>query len=176
MRQLQLLSPAELAPMRDRTASRNHSPERDEFRREHKRPRDRGLSRRYATKTAPETTPARRRQAPPGRRRNGLPPKRPLTIPPCRPTRSHARAGPARTSRNPTGREGAGKCTDTAAQTTTLDSTRQMHPARPTGAANQCTSQATAVNCRSARYLAAVSGTALIRDWGRPWRYFTEQN
>jgi hypothetical protein len=42
MRQLQLFASAELAQMRDRTASRNYSPERDEFRREHERHRNWG--------------------------------------------------------------------------------------------------------------------------------------
>jgi hypothetical protein len=37
--------------MRDRTASRNYSPQGDEFRRAHKRHRDWGLERRYAEKT-----------------------------------------------------------------------------------------------------------------------------
>ena len=39
MRQLQLFSTTDLAAMRDRTASRNYSPERDAFRREHQRQR-----------------------------------------------------------------------------------------------------------------------------------------
>jgi hypothetical protein len=39
MRQLQLFTSAELGRMRDRTASRNYSPEKDEFRREHERHR-----------------------------------------------------------------------------------------------------------------------------------------
>lgn len=43
MRQLQLFTAAELAGMRDRTASRNYSAERDEFRREHERHRAWGL-------------------------------------------------------------------------------------------------------------------------------------
>src|SRR6185436_3208557 len=50
MRQLQLFNSSQLAQMRDRTASRNYSPERDEFRREHQRHRDWGLERRYARK------------------------------------------------------------------------------------------------------------------------------
>jgi len=48
MRQLQFFSTAELAAMRDRTASRNHSPGHDEFRREHERHRAWGLARRHA--------------------------------------------------------------------------------------------------------------------------------
>lgn len=47
MRQLQLFTSAALAEMRDRTASRNHSPERDEFRREHERHRAWGLAQRH---------------------------------------------------------------------------------------------------------------------------------
>jgi hypothetical protein len=47
MRQLQLFTTAELARMRDRTASRNHSPERDEFRRLHAHHRAWGLVQRH---------------------------------------------------------------------------------------------------------------------------------
>ena len=47
MRQFQLFTTAELARMRDRTASRNYSPERDEFRREHERHRAWGLGQRH---------------------------------------------------------------------------------------------------------------------------------
>ena len=50
MRQLQLFTTAELARMRDRTRSRNYSPERDEFRRAHERRRAWGLARRHAEK------------------------------------------------------------------------------------------------------------------------------
>ncbi|MBB4763729.1 hypothetical protein BJ971_004285 [Actinoplanes digitatis] len=48
MRQLQFFTSSELAAMRDRTASRNYSPERDEFRREHERHRAWGLTQRHA--------------------------------------------------------------------------------------------------------------------------------
>jgi len=48
MRQLSMFTLAELAGMRDRTASRNYSPDRDEFRREHERHRAWGLARRHA--------------------------------------------------------------------------------------------------------------------------------
>jgi len=48
MRQLQLFTTTELARMRDRTASRNHSPSRDQFRREHEHHRAWGLKRRHA--------------------------------------------------------------------------------------------------------------------------------
>jgi hypothetical protein len=47
MRQLQFFTTAELGRMRDRTASHNHSPERDEFRRLHARRRDWGLVQRH---------------------------------------------------------------------------------------------------------------------------------
>jgi hypothetical protein len=47
MRQLQLFTTAALAEMRDRTASRNHSPAREEFRREHARHRAWGLVQRH---------------------------------------------------------------------------------------------------------------------------------
>jgi hypothetical protein len=50
MRQLQLFSSAELAVMRDRTKSHSHSPERDEFRRDHERHRAWGLTQRHAQK------------------------------------------------------------------------------------------------------------------------------
>jgi hypothetical protein len=50
MRQLSMFTPAELAGMRDRTASRNYSPSRDEFRREHERHRAWGLARRHASR------------------------------------------------------------------------------------------------------------------------------
>ncbi|GID94085.1 hypothetical protein Adi01nite_34970 [Amorphoplanes digitatis] len=48
MRQLQFFTTSELAAMRDRTASRNYSPERDEFRRTHERHRAWGLTQRHA--------------------------------------------------------------------------------------------------------------------------------
>jgi hypothetical protein len=47
MRQLQMFTTSQLAKMRDRTASRNYSPERDEFRRTHERHRAWGLARRH---------------------------------------------------------------------------------------------------------------------------------
>ncbi|MET8154002.1 hypothetical protein, partial [Actinoplanes sp. NPDC005259] len=46
--QLQFFSRGELAAMRDRTASRNYSPERDQFRRDHERHRRWGLTQRHA--------------------------------------------------------------------------------------------------------------------------------
>jgi hypothetical protein len=48
MRQLQLFTTAELARMRDRTASRSYSPQAEDFRREHERHRAWGLPRRHA--------------------------------------------------------------------------------------------------------------------------------
>jgi hypothetical protein len=62
MRQLQLFTTADLAKMRDRTASRNYSPERDEFRRDHERHRSWGLARRHADRLrrVRETRPPRR--------------------------------------------------------------------------------------------------------------------
>ncbi|MEU4236657.1 hypothetical protein [Actinoplanes sp. NPDC026619] len=47
MRQMSLFSRAEIAAMRDRTASRNYSPEMEEFRREHKIRRAFGKARRH---------------------------------------------------------------------------------------------------------------------------------
>ena len=47
MRQLQLFTPAVLVEMRDRTAARNYSPVREEFRREHARHRAWGLIQRH---------------------------------------------------------------------------------------------------------------------------------
>ncbi|MGX6602979.1 hypothetical protein ACWKSP_12695 [Micromonosporaceae bacterium Da 78-11] len=48
MRQISMFTTAEIAGMRDRTASRNHSPSRDEFRRRHEHHRAWGLVRRHA--------------------------------------------------------------------------------------------------------------------------------
>src|SRR4051812_25894485 len=50
MRQLQFFTTAELAKMRDRTASRSYSPAAEEFRREHERHREWGLKRRHANR------------------------------------------------------------------------------------------------------------------------------
>jgi hypothetical protein len=50
MAQMSLFSRAEVTAMRDRTASRNYSATRDEFRREHERHRAWGLRRRHAEK------------------------------------------------------------------------------------------------------------------------------
>jgi hypothetical protein len=50
MTQLSLFSQAELADMRDRTKSRNYSPERDAFRRDHQRRRDHGKAQRHAAR------------------------------------------------------------------------------------------------------------------------------
>jgi hypothetical protein len=48
MRQLSMFTSAQIAGMRDRTASRNRSPGREQFRREHERHRAWGLARRHA--------------------------------------------------------------------------------------------------------------------------------
>ena len=48
MRQLSMFTRAEIAGMRDRTASRTYSPAGDDFRREHERHRAWGLKRRHA--------------------------------------------------------------------------------------------------------------------------------
>jgi hypothetical protein len=63
MRQLSMFTPAEVAGMRDRTASRNYSASRDEFRREHERHRAWGLTRRHAkrlrdARSIPHRSPA----------------------------------------------------------------------------------------------------------------------
>ncbi|GIE94523.1 hypothetical protein [Paractinoplanes rishiriensis] len=50
MAQLSFFSPAELAAMRDRTKARNHSPERDAFRRAQQRGRDHGKAQRHAAR------------------------------------------------------------------------------------------------------------------------------
>jgi len=73
VRQLSLFDRATTASMRDRTRSRNYSPERDEFRREHERRRYWGLKRRHAEKlrrihdgpTPPATPAANDDQSPP---------------------------------------------------------------------------------------------------------------
>jgi hypothetical protein len=63
MRQLQLFTQAALAQMRDRTAARNYSPEREAFRREHERRRAWGLAQRHSERlrrrrTRPAASPA----------------------------------------------------------------------------------------------------------------------
>lgn len=52
MRQLQLFTSAEVTAMRDRTASRRHSPRGEEFRREHERHRAWGLTQRHGRRAA----------------------------------------------------------------------------------------------------------------------------
>ena len=52
MRQLQLFTRAALAEMRDRTAARNYSPAREQFRREHTRHRTWGLIQRHGQRLA----------------------------------------------------------------------------------------------------------------------------
>ena len=65
-RQLSLFTTAQVAVMRDRTASRNYSPQRDEFRRRHEEHRARGLARRHAARLnriRGATRPAAHREA-----------------------------------------------------------------------------------------------------------------
>ncbi len=70
MRQLQLFTSAQLAVMRDRTASHSYSPQGEIFRREHARHRAWGLTRRHAEKlarlrpTGPASKPAAMSNAP----------------------------------------------------------------------------------------------------------------
>ena len=82
--QLQFFTRPQVAEMRDRTASRNYSAERDEFRREHERHRAWGVSRRHAEKLrraressrAAQQAPAvgdRPRPEPPSREREARP-------------------------------------------------------------------------------------------------------
>jgi len=102
VRQLSLFDRATTTAMRDRTKSRNYSPERDEFRREHERRRYWGLQRRHAEKlrqihggpTPPTTVPDQPRPTPP-------PPAVPAaaavsTPPPVNPDRSAPAPRPAR--------------------------------------------------------------------------------
>jgi hypothetical protein len=72
-RQLQFFTSAQLATMRDRTASRNYSPERDEFRRMHERHRAWGKARRHAERPRRLREAAERAQqlGAPGRDRAG---------------------------------------------------------------------------------------------------------
>ena len=88
MRQLQLFTTAELARMRDRTKSRNYSPGRDQFRREHERHREWGLARRHAE---------RLRQV---RNNPGHPPTAHITAPPPQ-TPGPATTGPSRPTSTP---------------------------------------------------------------------------
>ena len=82
--QLQFFTRSQVAEMRDRTASRNYSAERDEFRREHERHRAWGVNRRHAEKLrraressrAAQQAPAvgdRPRPEPPSRGREARP-------------------------------------------------------------------------------------------------------
>ena len=105
MRQLQFFTQAEVAKMRDRTASRNHSPAGDEFRRVHERHRAWGLAQRHrerlrrssTTAAVPPPTSARdhHRQAgvPPAAVKTATSRPRP-TAPPSAPAASRP-AGPA---------------------------------------------------------------------------------
>jgi len=101
VRQLSLFDRATTAAMRDRTRSRNYSPERDEFRREHERRRYWGLQRRHAEKlrrihgdpTPPTTVPDQPRPAPPP---PAVPAPVAATPPPVSPDRSAPAPRPAR--------------------------------------------------------------------------------
>src|SRR6185369_8624286 len=90
MRQLQLFTVKELAAMRDRTRSRSYSPAKDEFRREHERHRNWGLTHRHAEKlrrihaTAPQEEPRPQQAAP-------APPVSPAPVEAPRPKRLNQR-------------------------------------------------------------------------------------
>jgi hypothetical protein len=127
MGQASLFDRAEIAGMRDRTASRNYSPAREEFRREHERRRAWGLKRRHAEKlrrlgqgesssrTTPDRLPAAndpvptttsRRRAVPGPQSPSCTPKSAHTpsrpaAPPSRPAPSNAATPPSRPSPSP---------------------------------------------------------------------------
>ncbi|GAA0510059.1 hypothetical protein Ade02nite_52860 [Paractinoplanes deccanensis] len=91
MTQLSFFSRAQLAAMRDRTAARNFSPERDAFRRDHKRRRDHGKARRHALRIyqqfqascpdEPPPIPPRPAPRPPRTRPAALRPPRPRAAP-----------------------------------------------------------------------------------------------
>lgn len=70
MRQLQLFTPTELAAMRVRAASRNHSPTAETFRRTHQRHRAWGLTQRHAERLR------RSRERPPSADQHPGPPSR----------------------------------------------------------------------------------------------------
>lgn len=103
MRQMQFFSSAELATMRDRTASRRYSPEREAFRREHERHRVWGLARRHADRlrharsrpSEPAAEPADnpREEAQPARAAEPCSPH-PGAAEPCSPSPSAAEAWP----------------------------------------------------------------------------------
>src|SRR5689334_10236036 len=83
MRQLQLFTKVELAAMRDRTKSRNYSPARDAFRREHERHRAWGLAQRHAERLRRIRESGRDRSAasPDGRRETPAPARMPAPAP-----------------------------------------------------------------------------------------------
>jgi hypothetical protein len=64
MRQLSMFTPAQIAGMRDRTASRNYSPGREQFRHEHERHRAWGLARRHGERLRRLHPPTARASAP----------------------------------------------------------------------------------------------------------------
>jgi hypothetical protein len=103
MRQLQLFTSAALAAMRDRTASRNYSPGRDEFRREHERHRAWGLTQRHGERLR------RLRDSGCASRSAGLHQHRsqdrteapsPSAVPPPTPLEQEKRPAPSRPARN----------------------------------------------------------------------------
>jgi hypothetical protein len=117
-RQLQLFSTAEVAAMRDRTASRNYSPGCAEFRRTHERHRAWGLTRRHAERLRQlrdrprDSRSARTGQHPPGRppstlaRESVAATRAPHPAPGCDPL-----SGPAQGRRRQSGRvENTGTC------------------------------------------------------------------
>jgi hypothetical protein len=103
VQQLQLFTRTELAGMRDRTASRNHSPGREQFRREHERHRAWGLARRHAerlrhARTHPRHPPATSTSGPPST--PAPPPQTAHHLPDTR-QRAAAKPNPADTNQTP---------------------------------------------------------------------------
>jgi hypothetical protein len=102
MRQLQLFTTAELATMRDRTASRRYSPAAEEFRRTHQRHRAWGLAQRHAERL-------RRSRGGPRDRRPAGTGQHPS------PARTPHRAGTVRAAAAPSGRTDTGRGPRTSA-------------------------------------------------------------
>jgi hypothetical protein len=136
MRQGSLFSRAQIAAMRDPTTARNHSPSRDEFRREHERRRAFGLQRRHAEKlrrphhtgSTPPTTAGPARPPKPATRR---------TTPGAPATASERRTRPGHEPTLPADPVTAPAAAITAQPTTTA---RPIPPAGPTTAAVPATS------------------------------------
>jgi hypothetical protein len=83
MRQLQFFTRAEVGRMRDRTASRNHSPERDEFRRLHAHHRAWGLVQRHGRRLhrlRTSSCPPRPARTPDNGRQDGGPARAPAVV------------------------------------------------------------------------------------------------